>query len=112
MAQRVKIKSITSPVCAVRDSPDPGVKQVEKSIAISQNLKVCNESIMFTAQQGRVVCCVASCEPFLPSDINECASSPCENSATCVDDVSGYFCDCLAGYTGQHCQTGCSLKSV
>ena len=39
-------------------------------------------------------------------DIDECASSPCENGATCTDAVDSYTCDCIAGYTGKHCETG------
>ena len=40
------------------------------------------------------------------ADINECESSPCLNSCTCVDDVNGYSCGTFAGYTGTHCETG------
>ena len=39
-------------------------------------------------------------------DINECASNPCLNEATCVDQVNGYVCNCKDGYLGDHCQTG------
>ena len=40
------------------------------------------------------------------SEINECLSSPCNNSAACSDGLNGYTCSCLAGFTGDHCQTG------
>jgi hypothetical protein len=43
---------------------------------------------------------------FVNSDIDECASNPCLNGAACVDDVNGYTCACVAGYTGDHCETG------
>ena len=46
---------------------------------------------------------------FSQPDINECESSPCSNEATCVDDVNGYTCNCIAGYTGTHCETGVDL---
>ena len=36
-------------------------------------------------------------------DINECASNPCKNNATCKDDVNSYTCQCIAGYDGLHC---------
>ena len=45
---------------------------------------------------------------YLLSDINECKSSPCENGATCNDDVNAYNCSCVDGYNGTHCETGIS----
>jgi hypothetical protein len=39
-------------------------------------------------------------------DIDECASSPCDNGATCTDGVDDFVCTCVDGYTGEFCQTG------
>ena len=39
-------------------------------------------------------------------DTDECASSPCENGGTCDDEVNGYTCNCVTGYTDTHCETG------
>ena len=39
-------------------------------------------------------------------DTDECASDPCMNGATCVDQVNQYACTCDAGYEGTHCETG------
>lgn len=36
--------------------------------------------------------------------IQECASSPCLNGASCVDLVNGYACLCPRGYVGQRCE--------
>ena len=43
---------------------------------------------------------------FCFPDIDECASDPCMNGATCVDRLNMYTCDCDAGYKGTHCETG------
>ena len=39
------------------------------------------------------------------TDIDECLSMPCQNLGTCVDQVNGFSCQCLAGFTGTQCQT-------
>jgi hypothetical protein len=44
------------------------------------------------------------------SDINECASNPCQNGAVCNDAVNGYTCSCAGGWTGTHCGQG-TVKS-
>ena len=40
------------------------------------------------------------------SEVDECASRPCMNGATCDDGVDSYSCTCLAGYVGNICETG------
>ena len=42
---------------------------------------------------------------FCLLDIDECASTPCQNNGTCVDGFDGYTCLCMAGYTGDVCET-------
>lgn len=32
--------------------------------------------------------------------IDECASSPCKNGATCIDQPGNYFCQCVAPFKG------------
>lgn len=39
--------------------------------------------------------------PNCQTNVNECASSPCLNQGTCIDDVAGYTCNCLLPYTGE-----------
>jgi len=52
-----------------------------------------------------VVCC--SVINFVYSaDIDECASNPCQNGGTCVDNVNGFTCACVSGYDGTSCETG------
>ena len=43
------------------------------------------------------------------TDIDECASAPCQNGGTCIDQVNGYLCQCAPGYTDLQCQTGTNV---
>ena len=45
---------------------------------------------------------------FCTSEILACASSPCQNGATCFDHNggSGYACLCPAGFEGTNCENG------
>ncbi|XP_063402647.1 uncharacterized protein LOC134686779 [Mytilus trossulus] len=37
--------------------------------------------------------------------LNDCSSNPCENGATCNDEINGYKCTCTAGFTSTRCET-------
>lgn len=39
------------------------------------------------------------------TDIDECESSPCVHG-NCTDQVNGYLCECISGYTGVSCDIG------
>ena len=39
----------------------------------------------------------------LSADVDECASTPCLNGATCEDLVLDYNCTCALGFTGKKC---------
>jgi collagen type VI alpha len=41
-------------------------------------------------------------------DLNECLSNPCLNGAQCVNSMHRYYCQCLNGFTGEHCQRQCN----
>ena len=43
---------------------------------------------------------------FFATDINECSSSPCQNGATCLDEINGYLCSCTDGWHGVNCDVG------
>ena len=37
-------------------------------------------------------------------NIDECASDPCQNEATCVDEIASYHCICNSGFHGKNCE--------
>ena len=43
---------------------------------------------------------------FLYSDVNECASNPCQNGGHCKDLINGFKCTCKPGFTGPKCELG------
>ena len=45
-------------------------------------------------------------------EVNECASSPCQNGGDCTDGVNGYTCVCVGGYTGNNCETSRSTDTI
>ena len=38
------------------------------------------------------------------ANVNDCASTPCQNSGACTDLVDRYTCSCNDGYSGTECQ--------
>ncbi|XP_031549495.1 fibropellin-3-like [Actinia tenebrosa] len=37
-------------------------------------------------------------------DIDECASTPCQNGGNCTGKENGFMCECPNGYTGNRCE--------
>ena len=48
----------------------------------------------------------ATAYTLLFADIDDCDGDPCMHGATCNDEVNAYRCTCVAGYTGDRCETG------
>ena len=47
-----------------------------------------------------------SINPYSSSDIDECASSPCQNGGTCIDGINSHTCNCVPGHAGDNCEIG------
>ena len=60
---------------------------------------------MNTEGSFRCDCAVGFSGSRCEININECASNPCLNEATCLDEIGGYRCICMPGYTGTQCET-------
>jgi hypothetical protein len=45
-------------------------------------------------------------------NVDECASSPCQNGGTCVDLINGYACTCTPSYSGARCSRFDTLFAV
>lgn len=43
---------------------------------------------------------------YIITEIDECASNPCQNGGTCTDMLNDYSCSCSPGYSDKNCQTG------
>ena len=38
--------------------------------------------------------------------MNSAIISPCHNGGSCTDQINGYTCSCVDGYSGANCETG------
>jgi hypothetical protein len=56
-----------------------------------------------TYVNGMCVCVPGWTGEYCQEQINECASTPCQNGGTCKDLVNGYQCTCPSGSYGTHC---------
>jgi hypothetical protein len=61
-----------------------------------------------TSDAGNVQCSAGFDGERCAHNIDDCASSPCANSATCIDGVDTYTCKCADGYSATADQRGCT----
>jgi hypothetical protein len=54
---------------------------------------------------GSCVCQPGFTGPSCSQDVDECATSPCQNGGQCTNTPGSYTCTCPAGFTGPQCQT-------
>ncbi|KAG8445395.1 hypothetical protein GDO86_010251 [Hymenochirus boettgeri] len=66
----------------------------------------CNKGYVLTTQNNTRICNEDGVWSVPPEceEINECASQPCRNGATCKDRISHFLCECQAGYSGEYCE--------
>ena len=63
------------------------------------------------------LCTVVSKQRIFCLDIDDCASNPCKNNATCSDGIDSFTCQCSPGYYGENCTESkfgvltCTLQS-
>ncbi|XP_024296078.2 fibrillin-3 [Oncorhynchus tshawytscha] len=90
--------------CPSRQDMQSSLKQVQKLLstheaAYLQSLRTLRKKLNLlqntaTKQTGKA-----------NNDINECASSPCLNGGTCVDEMNQFSCTCTKGWAGATCQS-------
>ena len=89
---------------------------VQENIYICEYDEICNSSRAYchkhgkcllspTITQYRCYCDAGFTGNNCTVNIDDCASNPCQNTATCVDGINAYTCDCVAGFNGTHCET-------
>jgi Notch-like protein len=64
----------------------------------------CTDASGNSAQDTRTV--------YVLDTIDNCASSPCQNGATCTDAVNAYECDCTDGWSGTVCTDNLRMCTV
>ena len=68
------------------------------------NLLPCKLKIFPAKKRSKT--CIRSVTVTFVAEINECASKPCFNNGTCVDNINSFNCTCPGGFIGIGCEIG------
>ena len=84
---------------------------IRRDVFPFDNMNLLNNFLSFVPHESSVVQYLRVCMVhgittcfIVSTDINECASMPCQNAANCTDGVNLFTCKCASGYTGTLCQ--------
>ena len=84
---------------------DGGLNGDDDALSISQTVEVTPG-----VHNGALHCANLACTAYMwfdwtfTVDVNECASSPCQNGGVCANQISKYTCTCTSLFTGTNCQ--------
>ena len=79
-----------------------GVTDNHTSACVDPLSSLCTEDLC----SGASTCFLSRSEEgsFKAVCLTNCSSQPCSNGGTCVDQASGYFCQCPGDYEGRNCE--------
>lgn len=95
---------LVDPVNVLLTPLGPRIPNPTIAALTTANLTLClNQG--YCSNGDQCICLPGYSGSICQTQIDECASAPCQNEATCTDQLNGYTCVCLAGFSGMYCQT-------
>jgi len=79
--------------------------EVNKSSSVCQHGGYCISNLAPLGTSLSCNCPDGYTGALCQTEIDECASNPCQNSGTCTEGLRSYTCQCLSGFTGVRCET-------
>ena len=97
----------TSTICTISEYKNIYCTSLIIAVFVETGKKFIKRPIILSCWDALCIM-VLECSYFCSNttDINECASAPCQNDGTCTDNINGYTCTCRDGYEGSNCETG------